>query len=50
MGVALDSMGNVYAAINGYGKIKKISWPGAYPFQGLSGDAVFADENAQGYV
>ncbi len=47
-GVAVDSAGNVYAAISGYGKIKKISVPGA--FQQQAGDTLFADEDGRGYV
>ncbi|MBI5583783.1 MAG: SMP-30/gluconolactonase/LRE family protein, partial [Deltaproteobacteria bacterium] len=49
-GVAVDSAGNVYAAIWGFGKIKKISFPGAFKTQPLEGDTIFADENGQGYV
>ncbi len=49
-GVAVDSSGNIYAAISAYGKIKKISWPGAFQSQGFSGNTVFTDENARGYI
>ena len=50
LGLAVDSAGNIYAGISFWGKIKKISWPGAFQSQGLAGDTVFTDDNAQGYI
>ncbi len=49
-GLTVDSAGNIYVTISGYGKIKKISWPGAFQSQGFAGDTVFTDDNAQGYI
>ena len=49
-GLAVDSAGNIYVAISGFGKLKKIYWPGAFQSQGFAGDTVFTDDNAQGYI
>ena len=48
-GVAVDSSGNVYVAIHGFGRIKKVSLTGAFKSQAFSDDTVFTDENGQGY-
>ncbi len=48
-GVAVDSRGDVYVAKTGYGKIKKISMPGAFKPQDFANDIVFVDENGLGY-
>ncbi|HSO71955.1 MAG TPA: hypothetical protein VLR91_04830, partial [Thermodesulfobacteriota bacterium] len=49
-GLAVDSAGNIYVTVAEYGKIKKISWPGAFQSQGFAGDTVFTDDNARGYI
>ena len=50
VGLAVDNAGNIYAAISAWGKLKKVSWPGAFQAQGFAGDTVFSDDNALGYI